>query len=754
MDKLMEVDAFIVLVMTIANLNRAMRSAAENPMDDWRREDVRRAMSAMPAAIIGLANVFKENKLHDDDLPMVQGILGGFIDVNAADNYKKFLQKPSADLIPKVGASFPSEYLNGSTGVVSKGVRDGNGKASTMRIGYDDSISKAKANSPEMQLKPEEDEENPKQSAVDNAKKQGSEKLDKISMPGGAAKPAPSLKTAPPASSGAASETSSPESPAEQRGSSAEAGAGGEAVRDLVAPRQGRMSDTPSILTIIRKGPASDSSLDSDFFIDRSPSSANSQDKRKDSDPRNYRIQPKPKNWQSGPFLKLLEALVISEVFAEGQGQGECENCKGGGGGNAAGILFGVAAIIAAIAPMVVASIQAEADKYIADRNADAQEKMTKMTSDTSKFLANQQMQIALTQTAVSQQIAQQNNSAVSQRLAMQLAELRSAREDQVKQENARLDMEKDLNSQRIALAQKQADDNLNLARQTLNAQLTQAGLMPGYTTSQNSGTGLTVSSVISSGGRVGNTVAAGSVSGPRTPTIASSSFAGGGANYPTTSNIASSYGGSGSLASGSLGLGATSSRAMTGQTSQGSSGQSRLLSSLGRGAHGMTATNAMGQELVYHEPTGEWVTADEFKRRERESMLKGLVKGKASSGSSLAGNYYVRSASVGRGYVVMDENLRGFMSSQRTTRGSFKGSPDRITSLVSNSYGSTTTKSDLKNFIDEGSQNSFAKHYDQGTTHRAMMKTSSSSTASGGHTVSPSSSRSFRDAYNPPASR
>src|SRR5690606_24110899 len=97
-------------------------------------------------------------------------------------------------------------------------------------------------------------------------------------------------------------------------------------------------------------------------------------------------------------------------------------------------------------------------DKAIAMTNAKAQIEMTNITSNTSKFLSNQQKEIALTQTAVSQQISAQNNSGVTQRLELQLAELRSAREDAAARERERRAIEQQLNDQRIELAQKQAD--------------------------------------------------------------------------------------------------------------------------------------------------------------------------------------------------------------------------------------------------------------------------------------------------------
>src|SRR5262249_8304973 len=101
MGKLMSLPGFVAVVGAVARTNAAMRSAAENPMDDFRREAARQAVAAMPAAIIALAMEFKQGKLKDEDYPQVAALLGGFVDVNAADTYKKFLQRPDKNLIPK-----------------------------------------------------------------------------------------------------------------------------------------------------------------------------------------------------------------------------------------------------------------------------------------------------------------------------------------------------------------------------------------------------------------------------------------------------------------------------------------------------------------------------------------------------------------------------------------------------------------------------------------------------------------------------
>ncbi len=95
------------IILAIANLNKAMRDASENPMDEWRRANVRRAMDIMPVAIRGLAAEYKGAKLNGVEFPAIKAMLGGFIDVNAGENYNKFLVNPDKRLIPSVGPGFP-----------------------------------------------------------------------------------------------------------------------------------------------------------------------------------------------------------------------------------------------------------------------------------------------------------------------------------------------------------------------------------------------------------------------------------------------------------------------------------------------------------------------------------------------------------------------------------------------------------------------------------------------------------------------
>ncbi|MSP19543.1 MAG: hypothetical protein EXR74_08235, partial [Bdellovibrionales bacterium] len=111
MGRLKGVSGFKAMVIAIANLNFAMNQAAINPMDDNRRRNVAIAYGMMPLAIMALGKDFKNNQLHDQDFPFVQGILGGFVQKDLSSKVQAFMKDPSKENIPSVGEGFPSESL-------------------------------------------------------------------------------------------------------------------------------------------------------------------------------------------------------------------------------------------------------------------------------------------------------------------------------------------------------------------------------------------------------------------------------------------------------------------------------------------------------------------------------------------------------------------------------------------------------------------------------------------------------------------
>jgi hypothetical protein len=465
--KLIQMPAFLGLVGAIARVNAAMRSAAQNPQDEFRRRNVRTALQAMPPAIIGLANVFKAGKLHNDDLPMIQALLGGFVDVNAADSYKKFMANPNVALIPKVGAELPSNLMQ---------VPEESGSGSRQQLGFDDSAAKG-------DVKLANDAtvgKDPYAQGVDSA-------------PGLTGDRSPASE-APIASSGSGADNSRGLTFSDR--ASAQAALAGNPdgvsapvgmVRDNSSAGRSNLTDVNRDLLAVEAQQASDievagskasSSLGSDLVL-KKPS------------PADYRMKPKAKYWQFGRLIHQAEALLIHDAHA---GE-DCKQCQGGGGGggggggmDAAGVLFGMAAMAAAIVPAIVAGEQASADRDIARVQANAQKYMTDSTNANSQRLAEMQQQTAIQTAQMQQAVAQQNNAGVTQRLEMQLASLENARNQAAQAEQQRLALENAYNQQRIALAQKQSDQNVALARSTLSAQLTQAGLSQGTVSSAASG--------------------------------------------------------------------------------------------------------------------------------------------------------------------------------------------------------------------------------------------------------------------------
>lgn len=699
------------VLIAIANVNRAMRDAAENPMDKWRREAVQSAIRAMPPAIVALAADFKAGQLHDKDFPMVQAMLGGFVDVNAADNYKKFLNKPSADLIPKVGNGFPANYLgpSGPSGASghqsvtfddnqSKGTAPGpvamvNGTsevkaaamksigekqdkvADLMRVTFDDDAKKAgEATAPHVHQKTN--------SALANSDDGTLSRLERAM--------ASSLTASSPATSapGAASAV-----PAAQAGSASVNGASG-----------------VSGATIIRRAPAAtENSLDDDFF-------GKGETLKKGKPRADYQLKVKPKYWNMSPYVLLIESLMIKEAHAEGG----CQDCGGEGGGGGGGqaaaqILMGIAAIISAIAPMVVAGIQAEAEKEIAATQAKAQIEMTNISANTSKFISNQNTQVTLQQTAAAERINKLNQDGVSGRLDMQLAELRSAREDAASREKDRLAEEKRLNAERIALAQKQADDNLKLARQSLNAQLTQAGLTSGFGSSRNSSTGGLTSTTLA--GNVAANSLGNSVTTPLNSAASSSSSTGIG----TPKNGNATTGSLAAIASNqasSTGLGVTLSdsgsriNTTSGSSSSGSQGAGISIGDrMATGSANRAVMEPDGRSRLLTSASGSGGSASSSGggSSSGSSSVSGLAMPNVIKDTQLQGGAATRALTPNKPLVASANDARALSallngSAHRAIRGSSNGQRVAITSSEGNILQASAgpSNSDLTSFTEQ----------------------------------------------------
>ena len=94
-------------------LNSAMSNAAVNPMDEWRRERLRKAYAAVPTAVNGVASSFFSDKIGRGSLPLVQQMMGAMIDQEAPNSYDKFLKDPNHQLAPNASTSASQESANG-----------------------------------------------------------------------------------------------------------------------------------------------------------------------------------------------------------------------------------------------------------------------------------------------------------------------------------------------------------------------------------------------------------------------------------------------------------------------------------------------------------------------------------------------------------------------------------------------------------------------------------------------------------------
>ena len=274
-----------------------------------------------------------------------------------------------------------------------------------------------------------------------------------------------------------------------------------------------------------------------------------------------FHLMVKPKYWSTNPLIRLVEEAVLERAaHAEGN-----TDDQGGDGSKAAEILMALAAIVAAAAPMVAAAIQADADKKIAKINADTAIRQTEITADTSKYMANKQEEVAIDQANTAKAISEQNNEFQTKRLDDQLAELKSARQDARQAEEQKQQIEMQYNQERIALAQKQSDDNKKLAMETLNANLTQAGLTNGFTNAQPAGQRLTESMVNSRGT---NSVASNIGGGGSSSSGGGGGMMGGGLGAGASAGLGAGLGGPGGPggAGGGAGLGIKMDGSQSGQ--------------------------------------------------------------------------------------------------------------------------------------------------------------------------------------------
>jgi hypothetical protein len=164
------------------------------------------------------------------------------------------------------------------------------------------------------------------------------------------------------------------------------------------------------------------------------------------------------------------------------------------GGGEAAGILFGLAAMIAAAAPAVAASIQSKADVSIATINAKTQKDMTNTTSRTTLALSQQQASIAENQSQTAKDMAASNQQFSQQKLEMQLDALKQARTDQLAFDQKKQAFDQQIDQERIQLAQQQSQETIALNDLQFKTQLSALGMSSGFSKTINAANSLSVS--------------------------------------------------------------------------------------------------------------------------------------------------------------------------------------------------------------------------------------------------------------------
>ncbi|NDC24398.1 MAG: hypothetical protein EBZ49_09765, partial [Proteobacteria bacterium] len=419
------------LMGAIENLNQAMRTAAVNPMDDWRREEVRKAMSAIPSAYTTLAGTFSASVLGNSSLPVVQAMAAAAVDQEAPHSFEKFLKESPKALTPsqEVDFSLAHPVSAQENNVSMKAVLSNPLKAAEAAS---DRADLANLSRPRSEALPE--------------------RLSSFSKEPVSERP---------------SETAASESAVAQLGS------------DLATVEANLKTRTPASSENEAAAATSAESFAKDEAkeesVEKNSKSRKAASKRKVSS----RVR-KPTSWLLAPMFYLADWTVSNhEALAEtpiapgapGQGPQSAANPSGEGGGGAGELLFGVAAIMGAVAPMVVASQQANAQKQQAQIEANAQIQQTQIQTQTSKDLAQLSAQTAMAQADASRQVAQMNNDAQTQRLQLNLAAAQAQRDEERQAKVEQQNYQRQLEAQRLAIADRQANESIRLAQENLEAQ-------------------------------------------------------------------------------------------------------------------------------------------------------------------------------------------------------------------------------------------------------------------------------------------
>jgi hypothetical protein len=444
--KYMSDPGFRILVLQIFRINQAMESAAQNPMDQWRRQNVAHEMGLLPAAIVSLAGSFQQGNLTDSDLAPVEQMLGGFLNQNVGEMYTKFMQHPDRKLIPKVGNNFPMPVGAGN-------------KRDSQSLMFDDATGKnsGTASSPlDGQLASPLAGSSPANKTKDSQSlvfDDGAKKSDDSTANGS--------QDSTSSSSGKSSASQLDRDLASIESSLVSSNGG---LTGGPGPSSGSGNSTSN--SAVQPPPKNEDSLEDSQKLAEDATSKKMGKRNQKAKRKHYRIKPNPSYWSVVPLFRLSEVLLTPNAHAEGQ--------------EAAAILFGVAAMIAAAAPVMASMQQANADKQIAAINANAQKAMTDQTSQTTLALSQRQAQISQNQSQTAKDMAASNQQFSQQKLTMQLDSLKQARQDQLQFDQKKQAFDQQIDQQRIQLAQQQAQQTIALNDLQFKTQLTALGLSNG----------------------------------------------------------------------------------------------------------------------------------------------------------------------------------------------------------------------------------------------------------------------------------
>lgn len=422
--------AIIVLIQKTQALNTAMANASKNPMNESYRQEVRQAISALPAAMMLVASEFDRGTFHDGDLAFVKGILGNVVDVDAPQKFSRFLQKPDASLIPKIGTDVP---MKGTSVPALAAKSSGNRIAS----------APVSAGSAPAAVAPVSKERTVKSMVYDDK----ASKTDAYNQ---------GFKSTAPAASTAAALPKTAKTSGIDSDSTAE------------------RAPAAVILNVEKK-----KTLDESFFNKI----------LKDE-------KPAPKGFRSEIPRKMLWALNqvfgIPSAFAGSSGCSDCPDSKKGSGKMGAQQFMMMAMAMSAIAPVMGAMIQSNADRDIARSEQKTALATAQLQAQVAQNNTEKQMQAQADQRAAIMKMSADSAQARKESAQIQAQAMQQIADNQNKVQQAQMEMQQQAAMLAIQQAQQAQASQEKMAALTASTNLTLASLQSGQG-STNSTTGLTI---------------------------------------------------------------------------------------------------------------------------------------------------------------------------------------------------------------------------------------------------------------------